>query len=132
MRLACKKWRDELDACTYLLVPSVCNAHQILQRFSHLHELDLSSCALTVRDECLETLAGMKKLQSIDLRGCVKVNPDPHSPLTILKDCHVAVKQAVATVQSSETEACLAGDCRWHQEAGEVQDLDSHCPGQRP
>ena len=79
MRMVCKKWRDELDACTYLLAPGVCNAQKIVQRFSHVHELDLSSCTLTVNDECLETLAGMEKLQSIDLRGCVKVNLAPHS-----------------------------------------------------
>ena len=97
MRLACKKWRDELDACTYLLVPSVCHAHKILQRFSQVHELDLSSCTLTVQDECLETLAGMKKLQSIDLRGCVKVLS--RSWLMILKGRLLAAECAVTSAE---------------------------------
>jgi Leucine-rich repeat (LRR) protein len=74
LRLTCMTWRRELDLCSHNLEPSVCDIPRILSLFPNLRKLDLSGCSLTVRDESLENIHKLQKLQHLDLKGCSQVH----------------------------------------------------------
>jgi len=74
LRLTCMTWKRELDMCSHSLEPAVCNIPRILSLFPNLRRLDLSGCSLTVRDDSLEDLHKLQKLQQLDLRGCARVS----------------------------------------------------------
>lgn len=79
MRLTCKAWKRELDLCAYEVEPAFSDMQRTLKFFPNVQKLDLSACNLTVQNEDLFLMSGLKKLKVLDLRGCAAVSRCCHS-----------------------------------------------------
>ena len=74
MRLICKTWKRELDLCTHEVEPAFSDMQRTLKLFPNVLKVDLSVCNLTVQNEDLFLMPGLKQLKVLDLRGCSAVS----------------------------------------------------------